>query len=271
MAPYANVPVNSPSLLRKLPGMLLDESSPLSIKPTPHLLSMLPWGALFAWNCRPSAVERTAAGLGALLSRAESGYEAVWEQAGVDIDQPMGDYASSHVEGQRERPFAKREGQGQLFLMRSEAAMKDSEAGIAMRKRHVADLRVQRLSQDEVLELEPALSADACAGGAWLFPDGGFLHEPGALLRALAEGFERRGGELRTGAAVVGISGADGGGASLTLDDRAVLAADEVVIASGAHSAALVARSSASSARWTPSAATTSRSRRGPSRSYRGR
>ena len=42
MATYANVPVNSPSLLRKLPSLLLDEASPLSIKPSAHLLSMLP-------------------------------------------------------------------------------------------------------------------------------------------------------------------------------------------------------------------------------------
>ena len=43
MATYANVPVNSPGLLRKLPGMLLDAAGPLSIKPTAHLASMLPW------------------------------------------------------------------------------------------------------------------------------------------------------------------------------------------------------------------------------------
>ena len=134
MAAYANVPVNSPSLLRKLPSMLLAESSPLSMSYSMHLASMLPWASLFAWNCRPAAVERTAAGLGALLSRAESGYEAVWKQAGVDLDRPMGDYASQSVEGQRERPFAVRKGQGHLFLLRSEAAMKDSEASVALRR-----------------------------------------------------------------------------------------------------------------------------------------
>ena len=240
MAAYANVPVNSPKLLGKLPSMLLDETSPLSIKPSTHLASMLPWAALFAWNCRPAAVERTAAGLGVLLSRAESGYEAVWKQADVDIDLPMGDYACHNVPGQREQPYAVRKGQGQLFLMRSEAAMKDSEAGVALRRRHVADVRIHALSQDEVLSLEPALSAESCAGGALLFPDGWFLNEPGALLRALAAGFERGGGELRSGAAVIGICGADGGGATVTLDDQSILHADEVVIAAGAHSAGLV-------------------------------
>ena len=171
MAAYAAVPVNSPAVLRNLPSMLLDETGPLSITPSTHLASMLPWAALFAWNCRPAAVERTAAGLGALLARAESGYDVVWEQAGVDLDLVMGAHASDGVAGQRERPFAVRHGQGHLFLMRTAAAMKDSETGAAMRKRHVAGLRMQALSQDEVLDLEPALCASSCAGGAWCLPD----------------------------------------------------------------------------------------------------
>merc|ERR1712185_374866 len=104
-----------------------------------------------------------------------------------------------------------------------------------MRKRHVADLRVDQLSQDEVLELEPALSPAACRGGALFFPEGWFLNDPSALLRALAAGVERGGGELRTGASVVDIRGADGGGASVALSDGTLLDADEVVLAAGAH------------------------------------
>ena len=182
MAAYANVPVNSPSVLRNLPSLLLDAASPLSIKPCGHLVSMLPWAALFAWNCRPAAVERTASALGALLSKSESGYEAVWKQAGVDLDHAMGAHASS----KSERPFAVRKGQGHLFIYPSAEAMKASEASAALRKQHVAGLRMHALTQDEVLELEPNLNPDSCAGGAWHFPDGWFLNEPGALLRALA-------------------------------------------------------------------------------------
>jgi hypothetical protein len=72
----------------------------------------------------------------------------------------MGTYASRDVDGQL--PFAVRKGQGHLLLQRSEAAMKDSQAGAAMRTRHVAGLRMQALSQDEVLDLEPALDAASC-------------------------------------------------------------------------------------------------------------
>ena len=217
----------------------------LGIALTGSVLALLhEQAALFAWNCRPAAVERTAAGLGALLTRAESGYEAVWRQAGVDLEAPMGVHASSHVEGQCERPYAVRSGQGQLFLMRTEAAMRDSEPAAAMRLRHVAGLRMHRLSQDEVLDLEPALSPESCAGGAWFFPDGWFLNEPGALLRALVAGFKRGGGELRDGVAVSHISGTNGGtdgsGALVVLEGGEALRADEVVVAAGAHSAGLV-------------------------------
>lgn len=241
MAAYANVPVNSPSVLHRLPGMLLDPSSPLSIKLTAHLPSMLPWAALFAWNCRPSAVEHTAKALGALLSRADAGYEAVWKQAGIDIDGAMGVHASSDADGQREKPFAVRE--GYLLLQRSEAAMKASEAGAALRSRHVANLRMEALSSDEVAELEPALAPSCRVGGAWFFPDGWFLNEPGALLRALASGFEGGGGELSTGAAVLRIVQSSGGGACVVLEDGTRIEADEVVVAAGAHSAALVSDS----------------------------
>ena len=46
MAAYANVPVNSPSLFRKLPSLVMDPASPLSIKPSAHLASMLPWACV---------------------------------------------------------------------------------------------------------------------------------------------------------------------------------------------------------------------------------
>ena len=245
MAVYANVPVNSPSVLRNLPGMLLDSDGPLSVKPTLHLPSMLPWAALFALHCRRSAVEHTADALGALLQRAESGYEPVFEQAGVDIDAPMGVHASGGDDAARQ-PFAVRE--GYLLLQRTEAAMQASAAGAALRRRGLGDgLRMHALSSDEVLELEPALSAHVCAGGAWFFPDGWLLSEPAALMRALAAGFEAHGGELLVGSAVsIGEAssggGGRGGGVVVRLSDgSSTETVDEVVVAAGAHSKPLVA------------------------------
>eukprot|EP00285_Hemiselmis_virescens_P017645 CAMPEP_0173405150 /NCGR_PEP_ID=MMETSP1356-20130122/61118_1 /TAXON_ID=77927 ORGANISM="Hemiselmis virescens, Strain PCC157" /NCGR_SAMPLE_ID=MMETSP1356 /ASSEMBLY_ACC=CAM_ASM_000847 /LENGTH=193 /DNA_ID=CAMNT_0014365925 /DNA_START=236 /DNA_END=813 /DNA_ORIENTATION=- len=192
MAVYANVPINNPSLLWKLPGMLLDASGPLSIRVTPRLPAMLPWATLFAWHCRRPAVEHSSAAISALLSRAEEGYEGVFSQAAVDVDAPMGRFASHGDEAHQQSllPFAVRE--GYLLLQRSEEAMRASEAGAALRRRGLGGgLRMTALSADEVMDLEPGLSREACcAGGAWFFPDGWFLNDPAALLRALAAGFE---------------------------------------------------------------------------------
>jgi D-amino-acid dehydrogenase len=163
MAVYANVPINSPNLLLKLPGLLLDSTSPVSLLPR-HIPNMLPWAALFAWNCRKSAVEHSASALAQLNSLAESGYEAVWEQARIDVDSAMGGHASN---GHCHLPFAVRN--GYLILQRDHATMRASEAGAALRRKYIRpdgrDLRMQALTQDEVLGLEPNLSPDVCKGG----------------------------------------------------------------------------------------------------------
>ena len=237
MAVYANVPVNSPGVLRRLPSMLMDSNGPLSVKPTAHLPSMLPWAALFAWNCRRSAVEHSARALGALLSRAESGYEAVFEQAGVDVDGTMGEHSGTRADA--ERPFAVRH--GYLLVQRTPAVMEASAAGAALRRRFVDGLRMEALSQAETLALEPHLSPHVCEGGAWFFPDGWFLSEPAALMRALLAGFERRGGAVRVGSAVA-LAAQPGAGVVARLSDGSVTAAaDEAVVAAGAHSGALAA------------------------------
>ena len=48
---------------------------------------------------------------------------------------------------------------------------------------------MEAIDQAGVLELEPNLRPEAATGGAWWFPDGWFLRDPAALLRAMADGF----------------------------------------------------------------------------------
>lgn len=251
MAFYANVPVNSPSLFQRLPRLLLnfdkDSPSPVSIQPNWHLPKMIPWFILFAWNCRASAVEHTAEKLGALLSQAESGWEPVWEQSGIDMENgTMGQHASS-AECQNS-PWRVKE--GYLILQRTKDDMKSSQVGADLRQRFISNLNMKRLnSSEEVLELEPHLNPQRCDGGAWYFPDAWFLTDPGALLRGLASGFEARGGVVRNGLEVVDIQSNDNdhnqesGAVRAILDDGTHISADEIVIAAGAHSASLVSSS----------------------------
>mmetsp|Transcript_22328 Transcript_22328/g.58189 ORF Transcript_22328/g.58189 Transcript_22328/m.58189 type:complete len:325 (-) Transcript_22328:168-1142(-) len=224
-ATYANVPVNRPGIVWDLP-QLLSATGPLSIKPTPHLLRMAPWFAHFLRNCNADAVEHTALSLGMLLSRAQPAYNAIWEQAAMDVDGPMGKYSTS---GHGDLSFSCR--QGYLILQKSAAAMAASQAGAALRRRGVAGLRMEALSPEEVMGLEPNLVPSAAAGGAWWFPDGWFVRDPAAVLLALADGFAGAGGELRTGADgdVSSIApGPRGDGVRLALSGGGSMDADQV-------------------------------------------
>jgi len=249
MATYANVPVNSHVSLGQLSHLLSGDAGPLSVKPSLHLPTMIPWAALFAWNCRASAVEHTAAALGALLSRAEAGWDGVWKQAGIDMaGGTMGEHATA--EGQSSSPWRAKE--GYLILQRSEADMRRSRAGAELRRRFVPGLQMRQLSSDEVLQLEPNLNPDTCGGGAWFFPEAWYLKDPGALLRRLAGAVEAGGGVIRTGKTVVAIQDSDKdrgdgmtrnqtnhGAVCALLDDGTRFSADEIVVAAGAHSAPL--------------------------------
>jgi len=253
MAMYANVPVNdsAPSLLQTFPTLLAPDnnsysSGPLSIRPSWHLPKMIPWAALFAWNCRRSAVEHTASSLGALLSRAESGWEPVWNQAGIDITGgTMGQHAESQSQSQSNASPPWRVKEGYLILQRTKSNMENSQTSTNLRKRFIPNLQMKKLSTEEVLELEPNIDPELCSGGAWFFPEGWYLNEPGALLRGLASSLETGGGAIRNGTTVVDISNDDDDddpnrAVRAVLNDGTHLSADELVIAAGAHSADLV-------------------------------
>lgn len=192
-APYANVPVNSPGVAAGALAMLARPGGgPLGVRLTPHLARMVPWALGFWRHSEAGRWRASGLALGTLLRRAAEGYEGVLEQAGVDLDAPMGAYAS---QAGGELPFTARE--GYLLLQKDPKAMQGSQAGAALRREGLgAGLRMEPIGPEAVLELEPRLDVDRHAsGGAWFFPDGWFLREPSALLRAMRRGFERGGGK----------------------------------------------------------------------------
>ena len=253
-AAYANVPVNSPVIIQKFPNLLLDDAGPLSIKLNRYLPKMMPWAALFAWNCRTSSVEQTASSLGALLSLAESGWESVWTQSGIDMNNgKMGKHFadnSGDCDASSLEPWRVQE--GYLILQRTKNDMESSRVGADLRKRFIPGLQMRELSSDEVLELEPQLDPKMCGGGAWFFPEAWYLKQPSALLRGLAHSLKSGGGQLIEGTRVVDIqregdnevatvSGSrKAGTVRALLDNGTHISADEIVIAAGAHSANLV-------------------------------
>ena len=171
----------------------------------------------------------------------------------MDVDGPMGAYApTAAATGDT---FAARHG---YLLLQKDVHAPASVATAALRREGLGeDLRMEALDASGVLQLEPNLAPEACAGGAWWFPDGWFLRDPAALLRAMADGFEKNGGEIRCGdgsgggrvTSLTPLSSGGGGGRSPNEGATAVVRvtaangthvdAAVAVVAAGAHSAIL--------------------------------
>ena len=109
-------------------------------------------------------------------------------------------------------------------------------------RRHAARLRawdypVESLDLARVTrELEPGLALDpAAVEEVWYTPAEGWVDAP-TLIAALLDAARRRGGAIRTHAAVTGIELTGGQVAGVQVTDGARLAADAVVIAAGPRS-----------------------------------
>lgn len=247
-AAYANIPVQRPGLWKEAPGMILSQRGALRLALHPHLLRMIPWGLGALASCAPSEVRNTALALGTLLRRAEAGYKHAWEHAGIDVDGPMGSYAPTTTSSGDS--FAARHG---YILLQKNVHAPESVATAALRREGLGEnLRMEALDASGVSDLEPNLSAEACAGGAWWFPDGWFLRDPAALLAAMVDGFQSNGGEIRCGddggaghsGRVTSLAPSSGDGSHntrvrVTASDGTHVDAAVAVVAAGAHSAPL--------------------------------
>ncbi|MGL6211406.1 MAG: NAD(P)/FAD-dependent oxidoreductase, partial [Paracoccaceae bacterium] len=155
IADYAVMPVGSPEVLRNLPSLLLDRSSPLAVL-RPALLGLAPWLMRFARASLPAATAR-----GALaLSRLVAGAGPLWQDLAGRI-------------GARDVLQAK----GCLYLYDTAAAWRGAEATMAGRRK--LGVTVEVLSAAELAALEPGLPGFERA--AW-FPNAVFLTDPGAVM-----------------------------------------------------------------------------------------
>ena len=196
-AQYACIPVQRPGLWAEAPGMIVNPRGALRIAPSPHLVKMMPWALGFLAASEPDRVRKTAFALGSILRLAEDGYKGAWEHAGIDVDGPMGEYAPN--DATRSHAFAARNG---YILLQNDVGSRGARETATLRLDASGGpevLRMEAIDASGVLELEPSLSERAARGGAWWFEDGWFVRDPAALLDAMRDGFEAKGGEIRTG------------------------------------------------------------------------
>jgi len=209
----AVVPVATPGLLRKVPGMLLDARGPLALRWS-YLPRIAPWLLRFAAASRPKRVEQISIALAALLAGSFAAFDRLLE---------MADAAN----------MLRRT--GWLCVYETEAGLEAYRPMLEVQRRRGVSFDI--LNRDALREFEPALGP--IFARAVYYPDVGYALDSLRLVQVLAEAFGRRGGTLKRAEARGFEIGPDGPRTVLT--EAGPVPCDAVVIAAGAWSKRLAA------------------------------
>ncbi|MGH8448826.1 NAD(P)/FAD-dependent oxidoreductase [Pseudomonas sp.] len=205
-------PIADVSILKRLPAMLMDPMGPLRLD-WKYLPRALPWFVRLLLNLRPASYRRTVAGIRA-LNEASLG---AWQRLLHSIEQPQ----------------LLREDGSLLVFERAESRAAIEALQQRMQQQNVT---VDLWSGDAVRQAAPQLSDDI--QGALFFPGTGHFIDPFQVVGELAKAAKVQGVQFIKQRVVDGRVEDDG--VSL-MTDHSVVAARQVLIACGAHSARLTA------------------------------
>ncbi len=207
IADYAVLPVGTPEVLRALPSLLFDRLSPLAIRRS-AVVSLLPWLARFAAQSLPGPARRNARAIAALLAEAAPEWRAQADRIGA-------------------RDLLRQ--RGSLYLYERASEVSDS----TLDWQRSLGVTVERISRDELGQLEPGLPSDVGVGAAF-FPQTMTVADPGALMQRLAAAVAGA-DVVRVPARVTALE-AGAGAVTLRCDDGTALRAARAVVAAGAWS-----------------------------------
>lgn len=205
-------PIADASILKRLPGMLMDPMGPLRLD-WKYLPRALPWFIRLLLNLRPAHYRRTVAGIRALNEASL----AAWQRLLHSID----------------RAQLLREDGSLLVFERPESRAALEAVQERMRQQQVP---VTFWTGDAIREAAPQLS-DAIQGGLF-FPSTGHFLDPYQVVCELVEAAKAAGVQFLQRQVLDGRT--DDQGVTLSTD-QGPLAARQVLIACGAHSARLTA------------------------------
>lgn len=205
-------PIADASILKRLPGMLMDPMGPLRLD-WKYLPRALPWFIRLLLNLRPAHYRRTVAGIRALNEASL----AAWQRLLHSID----------------RAQLLREDGSLLVFERTESRAALEAVQERMRQQQVP---VTFWAGDAIREAAPQLS-DAILGGLF-FPSTGHFLDPYQVVCELVEAAKAAGVQFLQRQVLDGRT--DDQGVTLSTD-QGPLAARQVLIACGAHSARLTA------------------------------
>lgn len=207
-ATYEVMPIATPGILARVPGMLLDPSGPLAIR-WQYLPRLAPWLLRFIAASAPARAAGLARDIAALTARAASSYEPLFEAADAI-------------------PLLRRQGALYVFTDASGEAIRRT---VEEYRRFGVNARA--VDREELSVMEPRLSRE-CRFGI-LYPDAFHTVDPLALTRRFAEAFAGTGGTLME-APVASLEPDGRQGAAVVLQDGRRLTARHVVLAAGAWS-----------------------------------
>jgi D-amino-acid dehydrogenase len=213
ISPGSVVPLAMPGILAAVPGMLLDDESPLYL-PLHYLPRALPWLLRFVASARPARVADAAARLAALHAGAIELHETLAHEIGVP------------------ELFLRH---GHLHLYPNDAALAKDMSGWLMRDSY--GYRSERLNRDGIMALEPKVSARYQIG--MFLADHATILNPLRYVQAMVRAFAAGGGQVHR-ADVSALSPQSGGWRLAASGEAGAAMFDHVVIAAGAWSRRLL-------------------------------
>lgn len=211
LAVGAIVPVPVPGLLRKVPKMLLDPTSPLFLRWS-YLPRLAPFLARYLPHARADRVAATAQALMTLLYDAPDQHAALSEGTEAAQYIARGSY---------------------LYGYADETTYKADAFGWSLRAAQGVPIRT--LDRAALTAFDPLLAGRFGFGVE--LPDHAVITDPGAYVRALADAFQALGGKFRQ-ASVTGFV-TEGGRARAVQTDAGEISADAFALTLGAWSGPL--------------------------------
>ncbi|PZF78483.1 amino acid dehydrogenase [Aestuariivirga litoralis] len=205
------MPASRPSVWKQIPGWLMDPEGPVRVRPA-YMPRLTPWFLRFIAASRPAKLRELEAQGAALCARVYDDLDPLLKETGL-----AGELSEA----------------GCLSLYTDEAEFRADREHIDILERFGFPHEV--IGRQAIRALEPELSDTV--GLAVLFPQNRSMRNPYQLVVKLAERFSALGGRIEQGE-VVGFERGEAMRAVLLKDGRRI-AADEVVVAAGVHSAKL--------------------------------
>tara|TARA_B100000795_G_scaffold203559_1_gene157174 strand:+ start:917 stop:2155 length:1239 start_codon:yes stop_codon:yes gene_type:complete len=208
IAEYAVLPVGTPEIIKKLPSLLFNKNSPISIKRS-EILTLAPWLIRFLYQSAPKQAAKNAQAITNLLANSRFRWE---ELAGQINGESL---LSSN---------------GNIYLYKSDSSYESGLKDINNRRKY--GLNAEMLNPSELNKLEPNLNFSE--GGASYFPDGAYMSDPGKMIKLLLDINIKKGCQVFKHAANKIVRTSQG--VKVILDDKSQIISKHLVISAGAYS-----------------------------------